>query len=209
MTTALLEELAAGHAPDMVQLTVDQVHEMIRVGILSDGAPIELIEGTLVYKDRGSIGDSQMTHNPRHAAVIQLLTRLLTKWSEAAGSSVRCQLPVTLSASSEPEPDVAIIAGSEESYADRHLGPEDLWAVFEVADSSVKYDRRVKQKLYAIAGIPTYWIINLTDRQVEVYSQPDASLAKYSQHVDYHTGQSVSLSLGGHTFEIEVARLFA
>src|SRR5258708_6881230 len=140
MTTAILEELVASHAASMVPLTVDQVHEMIDAGIVLDGAPIELIDGTLVYKDRGVAGDAPMTHNPMHATCVWRLTQLLTNLCEGLGCFVRCQLPVVLSETSAPEPDVAIILGDPAAFATRHPGLGEIAAVFEIGHSSLQFD---------------------------------------------------------------------
>jgi Uma2 family endonuclease len=73
---------------------------------------------------------------------------------------------------SEPEPDVSVVRGDTRSYLTRHPGPSDTGLVVEVADESLVRDRGVKKRLYARARSPHYWIVNLIDRQVEVYSDP-------------------------------------
>lgn len=79
---------------------------------------------------------------------------------------------------SEPEPDVAVIKGAIRDFANAH--PTEAALIVEVADSSVAYDQTVKHSLYARAGIADYWIVNLLDRQLEVYRQPIADAdAKY------------------------------
>ena len=154
MSTTLLDEVRSGTAPPLVPITVEQYHLMIRDGILQDGDPIELIDGLLVRKDRSARGENLMTHNPRHAFLISRLMRLLTGPCEAARAFLRIQLPVTLNSTNCPEPDIAVVRGSEEDYADRHPGPADLPLVIEIADSSVGTDRSTKQRLYATVGIP-------------------------------------------------------
>ena len=209
MTTAILEELVAGHAAYMVPLTVDQVHEMIDAGIVLDGAPIELIDGTLVYKDRGVAGDAPMTHNPIHAASIRRLVHLLTNWCESIGWFVQCQLPVVLNETSAPEPDAAIILGDPGAYVDRHPGPGDIAAVFEIGHSSLRFDRKIKQRLYASAGIPTYWIVNLRDRIIEVQTQPDTANGTYSSRIEYSPGQSIPLTVAGQVLDVGVGAVLA
>ena len=209
MATAILEELVAGHAAHMVPLTVDQVHEMIDAGIIFDGAPIELIDGTLVYKDRGVAGDEPMTHNPMHAGCVWRLMHLLTNRCESIGCFVRCQLPVVLSETSAPEPDAAIIFGDPAAYVDRHPGPGEIAAVFEIGHSSLRYDRKIKQPLYASAGIPTFWIVNLRDRVIEVHLQPDAVSGTYSNRIEYRLGQTIPLTVGGNVLDVDVAAVLA
>jgi Uma2 family endonuclease len=86
----------------------------------------------------------------------------------------RQQEPITLS-DGEPDPDGAVIRGSKKDYRTRHPTPDDLALVIEVADSTLARDRGIKLRSYARAGIALYWIINLIDRCVEVYAQPDSS----------------------------------
>jgi Uma2 family endonuclease len=211
MAETLLEELVGGPAPPLVPLTIDQLHEMIDAGIVPNGAPIELIDGILVYKDRGSAGDEPMTHNPRHAGIVRRLTQQLFKWceSELTGCFVQTQLPVALSKTNAPEPDVAIIFGNEEVFATRHPGPSDIAAVFEIADSSLRFDRTTKQRLYASARIPAYWIINRPENRVEVYLHPDPSGSSYRERTEYRPGQSIPLAVGKNVLDIDVTALLA
>ena len=209
MSITLLDELRSGTAPPFVPITVDQLHQMIHSGILYDGDPIELIDGLLVRKDRSACGENLATHHPRHALLINRLQRWLTVASDSAGWHVQIQLPVTLSKISAPEPDLAVVRGTEEDYAERHPGPADLLLVIEVADSSLATDRSTKQRLYATAGIPQYWLINLPESQVESYEQPDAASGKYAQQTTWQPGQTVAWHPSPtHSPEISVSDLF-
>lgn len=203
MATTLLEQMAVGEAPPFVSLNVKQYHQMIRSGILPEGAPVELIDGLLVWKDRSARGSDFMSHDPRHALTIKRLQRL-----ERRLGSVPChfqiQLPITLSDTSEPEPDVAIVKGLPEAYADHHPTPADVLAAIEVADSSLRFDRSTKQRNYALAGIGQYWIVNLVENQIEVYQEPLIAEGRYLHREDYRRGQVLSLLLGP-SDRIEVA----
>ncbi len=152
MGVTLIKQMAAGEAPPPMEISVEQYHEMIRRGILPECAPIELIDGLLVWKDRSAQGADPMSHDPRHALAISRFQRL-----EASvlphGCFLRIQLPVTLSDTSEPEPDIAVVKGSPEDYANHHPGPADLMAAIEVAISSLQFDRTTKQQKYASASI--------------------------------------------------------
>ena len=192
MSTTLLDEVRSGTALPLVPITVDQYQLMLDTGILHDGDPIELIDGLLVRKDRSARGENEMTHNPRHALLIKRLQRLLTVPCEAVGWHFQIQLPVALTQISAPEPDVAVVRGTEEDYADRHPGPADLPLVIEVADSSLSIDRSTKQRLYANAGIPQYWLVNLPESLVEVYEHPDPATGKYALRTDYGTSQTLA-----------------
>jgi len=190
---AMLAQVVAGNIPPLEPLTIEQVEEMMRHGILKDGAPIELIDGLLIRKDRSARGEDPMTHNPAHALCVKRLMGLLA-FVQSLGFHLQCQLPIALLPTPAPEPDLAIIRGAPEDYRGRHPGPNDVAAVFEVADSSLEYDR-AKQRLYAGAGIPVYWIANLIDNVIEVYERPNIANGKYDLHVDHHLGDVIELSL--------------
>ncbi len=86
---------------------------------------------------------------------------------------MRVQEPIILSTTdSEPEPDVVIARNRSDNYLDSHPEPADILLVIEVSDSTLKYDRQTKLSLYAEAGIANYWIFNLVDNQLEIYSEP-------------------------------------
>jgi Uma2 family endonuclease len=147
---------------------------MIRAGTLENAAPIELLEGWLVIK---------MPKNPPHSASTSKTRRHLTEVLPG-GWSVDVQEPVT-TPDSEPEPDLAVIRGLREDYVERHPGPDDVGLVVEIAETSLVRDRGWKKRIYAAAGIPVYWIVNLVDRQVEVLAQPSGP----GERPDYGTRQ--------------------
>jgi Uma2 family endonuclease len=201
----ILEQIVAGQAPGIVPLSVDQYHKMIANGILREGDSIELIDGMLVRKDRAAQGGDPMSHGPRHALAVKRLLRPFRKVEEY-GYHLHSQLPVTLGAVQEPEPDLAVVRGREEDYGNRHPGPPDVAAVMEVSDSSLTLDRTTKQRLYATAGVAVYWIVNLVDNQIEVYENPQPEEGKYGRHTDYRKGESVTLALGpGFDVQVSVA----
>ncbi|MEL7422264.1 MAG: Uma2 family endonuclease, partial [Bacteroidota bacterium] len=109
--------------------------------------------------------------NSGHAGTVDVLTEeLLLKLVGLA--IIRVQNPLKVDNSSEPEPDVLVAKLESQRYRRQHPTAEDTLLVIEVADSSLQFDREVKGELYATAGIPEYWIVNLTDRQLEVYTEP-------------------------------------
>jgi hypothetical protein len=190
-------------------LSIEQYHRMIETGIIADGSAIELIEGFLVGKDRGR-GHGK-PHRPRHAAVTRQITRLLRL---ALGQEwlVQSQLPVVLGptnvpgAGSELQPDVAVAAGKPHLYAAHHPLAADLRLVVEVADSSSTFDHTVKQPLYAAAGIGFYWIVNILDQMVEVFSDPDTITGQYRDHEVLAEDQPVELRWHGlepYTFHVQ------
>ena len=104
-----------------------------------------------------------------HATAITLADRLLQRKLRDV-FVVRTQLPLSLGPDSEPEPDIAVVEGDPRCYAETH--PTAALLVLEVSESSLAYDRAEKAELYAVAGVPDYWILNLADRQLEVHRGP-------------------------------------
>lgn len=202
MSVSLLEQVVTGEAPGLMPLTVDQYHQMIAQGILTDGEPVELVDGYLVWKDRSAVGRDPMSHDPRHAVTIRRLQRL-DRLVEPHGYHLSVQLPVTLSGTDEPEPDIAVVEGAIDAFVDRHPGPGDLAALIEVSDSSLRFDQKSKQGRYAAARIPQYWIVNLPEYHVEVYDDPVPEEKRYARRTDFKPGQTLKLMLGT-TASVEV-----
>lgn len=136
---------------------------MIESGAFAEDDRLELIEGWVVR---------QTAKGPAHEyAVGQVDEALRSRIPE--GWHVRNQAPITL-ASSEPEPDVTVVRGDRGGYRRHHPGADDVALVVEVSDTSLDTDR-LEGKTYANAGIAAYWIVNLAERCVEVYTHPDPS----------------------------------
>lgn len=170
------------------RFSVAHYHEMIRLGILTEDDPVELLEGWIIHK---------MPKNPPHRAATKLTRSALEK-IVPEGWYVDAQEPITL-LDSEPEPDVVIIRGNTRDYLDRHPGSQELALVVEIADSTLERDRTSKKRLYAHAGIPVYWIVNLPEQKLEVYTEP-INLAQeptYQQRQDYSLSDEVSIGIEG------------
>jgi Uma2 family endonuclease len=171
----------------MHRFTVAQYHRMIETGVLGADDRVELLEGWIVDK---------MPQHPAHAGTISvLLERLQAKLPK--GWIVRVQSPITL-ADSEPEPDLAVVRGPAERYLTTHPVPKDIAIVIEVADTSIDQDRIVKGRTYAQARIPAYWLVNLPEIKVELYTDPKpGKTAKYQ--VEEHLGiqYGVPVVVGG------------
>jgi Uma2 family endonuclease len=142
-------------------LTVDQYHRMIANGILPEGEPIELIEGCLVEK---------MSRGTPHDGAMDFLDQSFASLIPA-GWFVRSQRAITL-ADSEPEPDYAVVRGPRVRNRGHHPLATELSLVIEVSDSSLGLDRTYKARIYARPGIPVYWVVNIAEKQIEVYTQP-------------------------------------
>jgi hypothetical protein len=104
--------------PRIARLTVDQVHAMIEAGIVHEGAPIELIDGVLVYKDRSASGEDPISVGQEHSLVVSLLNELDVDLAQR-GCHMRTQNPLSLPPHNEPEPDGAILQGRPRAYTDR------------------------------------------------------------------------------------------
>src|SRR5439155_3690378 len=161
MSTAPLP-IPPGPSPEPVfRLTVEQYHAMIDAGVLTDDDPVELLEGILVFKT---------PKKPAHRLALRRLVKAIERVLPA-GWFVLSKEPITL-ANGEPEPDAAVIRGSDEDYATRHPCPADVALVVDVADTTLERDRSIKLRSYAGAGIGVYWIVNLLDRTLELYTKP-------------------------------------
>ncbi len=181
-------------APQLYRLSVAQYHEMGRLAILTENDRVELLEGLLVEK---------MTIYPPHRWSVRKLYKALGR-TVPPGWFEDSQQPITLD-DSEPEPDGMVIRGDPDQYSGRHPGPEEVGLVAEVADSSLDEDRGRTKRIFARANIPVYWIVNLVDRQVEVYTHPSgpADDPDYRQRQDFGPADTVPLILDGQ----EVARI--
>jgi Uma2 family endonuclease len=139
--------------------TVDEYHEMARVGILKPDEHVELLDGEIVPM------------NPICSPHAWCVKRLIETFAPLLGRiRLSIQDPLVLDGHGEPEPDVVILRpGTPE---DRHPGPADVLLVVEVADSSLAIDRGRKRRMYARAGIAEYWIVDLAADRLEVYRDP-------------------------------------
>ena len=124
------------------------------------GERLELLDGVLVVREpQGS----------PHAAIVAQIGQVLAE-AFGAGWHPRLHSPLALGEDSEPEPDLAVVAGRPLDYVVAH--PTTAALVVEVADSSLRLDRRFKAAVYARASLPEYWIVNLADRALEVHREP-------------------------------------
>ena len=154
---------------------------MISAGILDENDRVELIAGEILNK---------MPIGPTHASTVNRLNRL---FSACAGESaiVSVQNPVALDAFSEPEPDIALLAPRSDLYANSHPAPADVYLIVEVADSSLRFDRERKIPLYASAGIPEVWLVDLFDKSVTRYRKPVQG--SYTDMTRYAAGECIPI----------------
>ena len=170
----------------MNRFTVAQYQRMIESGVLTDEDKVELLENYVVLK---------MPRNPPHDGTIQRIQKRFVRHLPT-GWDLRTQGSLEL-ADSQPESDFAVVREDPSDYTTRHPTAADTGLLIEVADSSILRDQRDKTRIYARAAIPVYWIINLVDRRVEVYSQPSGPTAvpAYGAFQTYQPGDAVPLVL--------------
>src|SRR5436190_18161162 len=141
-----------------------EVARLVDLVAFEDGDPVELIGGQLIVAEpKGS----------EHATGVDMADDAL-RAALPAGWLVRIQNPLALDDESAPEPDLAVVRGSRANY--RHAHPARPALIIEVAESSLRFDRIDKGSLYARAGIVDYWIVNLVERDLEVYRDPGADV---------------------------------
>lgn len=172
---------------------------LAKLGFLGEDDQIELLEGWPVKK---------MTKNPLHDGTVDQINLWLGS-RLPAGWYIRVQ-NVVVTADSAPEPDLAVVRGLPKDYRSQHPTPPDVALIVEVADTSVAKDRQ-KRHLYARAGIATYWLVNLLDRHLEVFSSPksDGAEADYETRQVLGTRHKVGLKLPGRReIKLTVADLF-
>jgi Putative restriction endonuclease len=150
-----------------------------------DDQRIELIDGYIVRRDE---------MKPAHAAVTGRLRRRIDRILPV-GWSTREDKPVRIPPLYEPLPDIAGVRGDDENYLDHHPGPGDIAFLVEISDATLSKDQGKKLATYAQNDIPIYWIVNLVDRQVEVYTDPRPN--GYGMHLVFKAGQSVPVVVEG------------
>lgn len=171
------------------RFTLDEYHQMLESGILKDRDPYELLNGMIVAK---------MPQTSPQASASSRLERRLARLLPDAWL-LRVGKPVSIPGSdSEPEPDAAVVSGPEDKYDSRHPGPKDVALVAEVSDTSLGKDAGEKLGIYAGAKIPEYWIVNVNERRVEVYSQPKGGKSPgYKQQTNYGPDDEVPVVAAG------------
>jgi Uma2 family endonuclease len=183
--------VSASNPPlSLYRITVEQYHQMLDRGILQDGDPIELLDGLLAKK---------MTKNPPHRTVVKILFKILLQLLKP-GWTFCPESPVSLSRS-EPEPDLVVYRGDDTDYFGRHPTPADIALVIEVSHTTLAVDRGLKKRIYAEAGLPVYWIVNLDERQIEVYTQPTSAAEEsdYAACQVYRAGEAAPVVIAGET----------
>lgn len=172
-------------ASELYRFNVDQYDRMTEAGILTTDDRVELINGYVVTK---------MSKGPEHVWASKYAGDLLEPLL-GGGLCLRREAPARITGLNEPEPDLAIARWARTAYVPRHPEAAEIALIIEVSDTTYSRDRNEKAPVYAKGGIPVYWIINLTKRQIEVYTEPGPE--GYRMHVDYVVGQAVPVVIDG------------
>lgn len=177
-----MTELTPVAPNEPARMTVERYFGLVQAGVLSEDDDVELLEGVIV---------AMTPSNPPHAAAVTMVTRALFR-AVGERASVRTQCALVLTPYSCPEPDVAVVPGSDRDYISAH--PTSALLVVEVADASLQQDRITKAAIYAAAGVPDYWIVNLRNGTVEVMRNPDPAQARYHEARTIRTGERLVLA---------------
>ena len=147
--------------------TTERYFALVDEGVLQPDDRVELLEGVIV-----AMAPQGIAHSAFVSIVARELGRLVGR-----RAAVQSQSPLLVGARSVPEPDIALLPGTESDYLTKR--PDTALLVVEVASSSLPQDRLTKAAIYASAGIPEYWIVNVRDRVLEVLREPDPRLRLY------------------------------
>jgi Uma2 family endonuclease len=161
---------------------------MFDTGILTEDDRVELLDGFIMQ---------QHPRGPEHDYTLTVLSdRLHSLVPDSTAVSSRCALILPTSV---PEPDFVLARGGLESYRHRHPNASDTSSLIEVSASSLVRDRTDKARIYARAGVPVYWVVNVIDKVIEVYTQPSGPTQSpaYGKRDDYSVGTSVPVVLDG------------
>jgi Uma2 family endonuclease len=175
-------------SPAVYRMTVDEFERI--AGSLNDDQ-VELLDGYVIWRD---------DMKPPHVLATERLRRRLDR-IVPAGYFVREEKPIRIPEFDEPRPDISVVRGDPELFAQRHPAPEEVALLIEVSETSLDRDQGKKKFNYARSGIPVYWIVNLVDRQLEVYTSPGQD--GYQSRQILKPGQDVAVVIDSH----EVARL--
>lgn len=185
--------VAVSPTPTPYQFTRDEYYRLWESGFFSDKR-VELLNGEIL---------TMPPHNPPHAGITSDLATTVT-FALGPNFAVRTQFPIVLTDWSEPEPDIAVCRLDPNKYRHEHPKAGDVLLVIEVADSSLAYDRQRKTVAYAASGIPEYWIINLVDNRIEVFSDPDPVAQRYRQERLVFRGDTLTLPGGASLAVVDI-----
>ena len=171
--------------PSEARITTQRYFALVDEGVLQQDDRVELLEGVVV---------AVAPQGPRHGTCLHKVADAL-RAALPPGYSIRTQAALIAGPISVPEPDVAIVRGTHDDYA--HAHPDAALLVVEVAASSLAQDRITKQRIYAAAGLPHYWIVNLREDFVEVYSDAEPEQRCYAECRVVARGEFLEIPIPG------------
>lgn len=144
------------------RFTVDEYHRMSDIGLFPEDKRFELIRGEILEMPGAK---------PPHSGRVNRLNHLfVSRLGDSVTVSV--QNPSSIDDYSEPVPDVSLLKPRLDFYTKNHPLPEDVLLVIEISHTTLRFDTRIKGPLYAEAGIPEYWILNIPQNILEVRTDP-------------------------------------
>jgi len=177
----------------LAKWTVEDYHRMIEAGILSDRR-VELLEGDII-----AVSSESPLHSKSNSNIAKYLRRKLNGKAEIFEGH-----PVTLP-DSEPEPDVAIVRIQKDEYGDRHPSGEDIFWLIEVSRSTLARDKNQKKRIYAVAGIKEYWVVDLDAKELIIWKQPKGK----DYQTEFKINQGMISSLAFPDIELEVKEMLS
>ena len=177
-------------SPNAWRWTRESYHRAVELGLFGENPRLELIRGEIYPK---------MPMNRPHATAVSKAEKAVAH-AFGTGFYVLSQLPIGLSTDGEPEPDLAVVAGEPDDYTD-HPTEKDMLLVLEISDTTLAFDRGEKSEVYAEAGIPEYWILDINARTLEVRREPRGK-TYWSIQLHDDTQSIAPLSAGGATVAV-------
>jgi Uma2 family endonuclease len=173
--------------PATERLSVDEYRRKAALGEFSVSKTFELLEGVVVPKARQTL---------RHETALENIQNVIGKLIPE-GWHLRVQQPMACS-DSQPEPDGAVVRNALDEYVNRPPQPSDVAMIIEVAEGSLKTDRQLKGRIYARAGITQYWVLDIIDNQLEVYTNASGpvQMPAYHEKRVYRVEDKLSLVIG-------------
>lgn len=178
---------------DKRRFTTEEYYKMAEAGIFGEDDQVELLHGEIF--EMSPVG------NP-HMACVKRLNVLLSPLNKEFVISI--QDPISIDQFSEPEPDVAVLKYRQDFYQYQKPKPADVILLIEVADTSLEKDQKIKIPLYAYAGIPEVWLVDLQENKIIVYTEPVG--AEYRQSRQYFPGEMVN-SITLEKFQVAVSEV--
>jgi Uma2 family endonuclease len=161
--------------------TVQDYHRMGELGLLDPNERTELLHGQITI---------MVAKGTAHVLALRSMSRMFDDLLADETAFVSTQDPIQLDNYSEPEPDLAIVQGDFLDYAEQHPRPEHVCLIVEIADSTLKRDCEIKDKIYAQAGIADYWVLDVKNRQLHIFRVPAPT--GYTQHLILNEPNQVS-----------------